>query len=166
MSLCFSNFLFLYILKVDKLLYCLKFFVIIFYINDLFVMRYIWIKRDTFTITGLRQAGQNSRRYKIQEREDWRKLRDFSLYKIKESEPLPPRTRQKLSFLQQCCNKCTPASRVSFCTRDLSPSFISTSHANPTDLSIIDIFSRVHCQSSLSRNFTRGRARVELKWRS
>ncbi|XP_070155729.1 glycerol-3-phosphate acyltransferase 1, mitochondrial isoform X1 [Polyergus mexicanus] len=69
-----------------------------------------------FTLDGLRQAGHNSRRYKIQEREDWRKLRDFSLYKIKESEPLLPRTRQKLSFLQQCCNKCTPASRESLVT--------------------------------------------------
>lgn len=127
------------------------------------VMRYTSIKRDTFTIIGLRQAGQNFRRNKIQEKEDWRKLRDFSLFKIKESEPLPPRTRQKLSFLQQCCNSCTPASRVSFYTRYLSPSLIiSTSHANPTDLSIIDIFSRVHCQSNLSRNFTRGRARVPL----
>ncbi|XP_050448992.1 glycerol-3-phosphate acyltransferase 1, mitochondrial isoform X2 [Cataglyphis hispanica] len=71
---------------------------------------------NRFTLDGLRQAGQNFRRNKIQEKEDWRKLRDFSLFKIKESEPLPPRTRQKLSFLQQCCNSCTPASRESLVT--------------------------------------------------
>lgn len=122
------------------------------------------------TITGLRQAAQNFRRSKIQEREDWRKLRDSSLYRIKESEPIPPQTRQKLSFLQYCCNSCTPASRVRFCTPNAYltlPFIISTSHANPTDLSIIDIFSRVHCQSSLLQfHVWACTGFVELKWRS
>ncbi|GAB1860008.1 Glycerol-3-phosphate acyltransferase, mitochondrial [Camponotus japonicus] len=71
---------------------------------------------NRFTLDGLRQAAQNFRRSRIQEREDWRKLRDSSLYRIKESEPVPPQTRQKFSFLQYCCNSCTPASRDSLVT--------------------------------------------------
>lgn len=56
MSLCFSNFLFLYILKVDKLLYCLKFFVIIFYIDDFFYNEY------TFELNAIRSRLQVSGR--------------------------------------------------------------------------------------------------------
>lgn len=69
-------------------------------------------------IAGLRRAGLQLQRRKIQDREQSRKIRDNSLYSIKETEPLMPLIKHKSSFLHYCCNTCTPASRVSFCYED------------------------------------------------
>ena len=109
-----------------------------------------------FTLDGLRQAAQNFRRSKIQEREDWRKLRDFSLFKIKESEPLPPRTRQKLSFLQYCCSSCTPASRDSLVNtvrekQQLHPFGLNILLVKPGPTLFSRIFSYVSYVSSFKR---------------
>lgn len=62
---------------------------------------------------GLRRAGLQFQRRKIHDRENLRRMRESSLLKIKETEPLAPAPKQKLSFLRYCCNTCTPASRVS-----------------------------------------------------
>lgn len=77
-------------------------------------MRFRLIKRDT--IAGLRRAGQQFHRRKIQDREQSRKIRESSLYSIKETEPLAPLIKYSSSFLHYCCSTCTPASRVSFCS--------------------------------------------------
>ncbi|KZC05904.1 PREDICTED: glycerol-3-phosphate acyltransferase 1, mitochondrial isoform X2 [Dufourea novaeangliae] len=61
----------------------------------------------------LRRTGQQLHRKKIQDRELARKIRDSSLFKIKESEPLAPLIKEKPSFLHPCCNTCTPCSRNS-----------------------------------------------------
>ncbi|XP_066581402.1 glycerol-3-phosphate acyltransferase 1, mitochondrial isoform X2 [Prorops nasuta] len=66
-----------------------------------------------FTIDGLRRVGQQIQRRKIQNREVARKIRESSLYKIKESEPILPPFTGKVSFLHYCCKSCTPASRDS-----------------------------------------------------
>ncbi|XP_018313534.1 glycerol-3-phosphate acyltransferase 1, mitochondrial isoform X1 [Mycetomoellerius zeteki] len=64
-----------------------------------------------FSLDGLRRAGLQLQRRKIQDREQSRKIRDNSLYSIKETEPLMPLIKHKSSFLHYCCNTCTPASR-------------------------------------------------------
>ncbi|XP_012537391.1 glycerol-3-phosphate acyltransferase 1, mitochondrial isoform X2 [Monomorium pharaonis] len=64
-----------------------------------------------FSLDGLRRAGLQVHRRKIQDREVSRKIRDQSLYSIKETEPLAPMIRHKSTFLHYCCNTCTPASR-------------------------------------------------------
>ncbi|XP_020281615.1 glycerol-3-phosphate acyltransferase 1, mitochondrial isoform X2 [Pseudomyrmex gracilis] len=67
-----------------------------------------------YSLDGFRRGGhQLFQRRKIQDREQSRKLRERSLFKIKETEPLMPMIKQKSSFLQYCCNTCTPASRDS-----------------------------------------------------
>ncbi|XP_011341391.1 glycerol-3-phosphate acyltransferase 1, mitochondrial isoform X2 [Ooceraea biroi] len=66
-----------------------------------------------FSLDGLRRAGQHLQRKKIQDREQIRKTRESSLFKIKETEPLAPSFQQKTSFLRHCCSTCTPTSRDS-----------------------------------------------------
>ncbi|XP_076240613.1 glycerol-3-phosphate acyltransferase mino isoform X2 [Calliopsis andreniformis] len=61
----------------------------------------------------LRRAGQQLHRKKIQEREQARQIRESSLFKIKETEPLAPFIKEKPSFLYYCCRSCTPSSRDS-----------------------------------------------------
>lgn len=65
-------------------------------------------------ILDLRRTGQQLYRRKIQDREQTRKIRENSLFKIKETEPLAPFVKEKSSLLHYCCNSCTPSSRVSF----------------------------------------------------
>ncbi|XP_071625554.1 glycerol-3-phosphate acyltransferase 1, mitochondrial isoform X6 [Temnothorax longispinosus] len=64
-----------------------------------------------FSLDGLRRAGQQFHRRKIQDREQSRKVRESSLYSIKETEPLAPLIKHRASFLHYCCRTCTPASR-------------------------------------------------------
>ncbi|XP_012220470.1 glycerol-3-phosphate acyltransferase 1, mitochondrial isoform X2 [Linepithema humile] len=64
-----------------------------------------------YSLDDLKRAGQQFHRRKIQDKEQSRKIRESSLFKIKETEPLAPAIKQKSSFLQYCCNTCTPASR-------------------------------------------------------
>lgn len=59
----------------------------------------------------LRRTGQQLHKKKIQERERARKIRENSLFKIKEAEPIAPFLKEKPSFLRQCCRSCTPSSR-------------------------------------------------------
>ncbi|XP_029045930.1 glycerol-3-phosphate acyltransferase 1, mitochondrial isoform X1 [Osmia bicornis bicornis] len=66
-----------------------------------------------FSLDELRRAGQQLHRKKIQDREQARKIRENSLYKIKETEPLAPLVKEKSSYLHYCCNNCTPSSRNS-----------------------------------------------------
>nr|XP_012153368.1 PREDICTED: glycerol-3-phosphate acyltransferase 1, mitochondrial isoform X3 [Megachile rotundata] len=61
----------------------------------------------------LRRAGQQLHRKKIQDREQARKIRENSLFKIKETEPLAPLVKEKSSYLHFCCNNCTPSSKNS-----------------------------------------------------
>lgn len=63
--------------------------------------------------SGLRRAGQQSQRRRIQNREQMRKLRESALFKIKETELFVPPVPKTSSFLYQCCQTCTPTSRVS-----------------------------------------------------
>lgn len=111
---------------------------------------------NRFTLDGLRQAAQNFRRSRIQEKEEWRKLRDSSLYKIKESEPLPPRTKQKVSFLQYCCNSCTPTSRDSLVTavrekQQLHPFGVNVLFVKPGPTLFSRIFKYISYVSSYKR---------------
>lgn len=63
---------------------------------------------------GLRRAGQQYQKRRTQGREQARKIRDNNLYRIKESEPLPPTSsHQIIPFLHQCCGQCTPSSKNS-----------------------------------------------------
>lgn len=71
------------------------------------------VKHDT--IAGLRRAGLQFYRRRIQDREQSRKIRESALYSIKETEPLMPLTKHKSSFMHYCCSTCTPVSKVSFC---------------------------------------------------
>ncbi|XP_017889920.1 glycerol-3-phosphate acyltransferase 1, mitochondrial isoform X2 [Ceratina calcarata] len=64
-----------------------------------------------YSIDELRRIGQQSYRKKIHDREQARKIRQNSLFRIKETEPFSPLVKNKPSFLHYCCNSCTPASR-------------------------------------------------------
>ncbi|XP_043268130.1 glycerol-3-phosphate acyltransferase 1, mitochondrial isoform X2 [Venturia canescens] len=66
------------------------------------------------SLDGLRRAGQQVQRKRIQSREQARKSRESSLYKIKESEIMAPTYTETTAFLYHCCNTCTPTSRGSF----------------------------------------------------
>ncbi|XP_043682974.1 glycerol-3-phosphate acyltransferase 1, mitochondrial isoform X2 [Vespula pensylvanica] len=66
-----------------------------------------------FTLGDLRRAGQQYQRKKFHDREQARRIRESSLYRIKESEPLIPLFAPKTSFLHYCCRSCTPSSRDS-----------------------------------------------------
>ncbi|CAK9807765.1 Glycerol-3-phosphate acyltransferase 1, mitochondrial [Anthophora quadrimaculata] len=66
-----------------------------------------------FSIEELRQTGQQLYRKRIQNKEYARKIRETSLYQIKENKPLPPLIPDKQSFLHYCCNICTPSSKNS-----------------------------------------------------
>lgn len=70
--------------------------------------------------TGLRRVGGHFHRKKIQDKEQSRKMRESSLFKIKETEPLTMTMKQKSSFLRHCCYTCTPSSRVSFFKSNIS----------------------------------------------
>ncbi|XP_011863958.1 PREDICTED: glycerol-3-phosphate acyltransferase 1, mitochondrial isoform X2 [Vollenhovia emeryi] len=64
-----------------------------------------------FSLEGLRRAGLQLHRKKAHDREQSRKIRESSLYSIKETEPMAPSIKHKSPFLHYCCNTCTPASR-------------------------------------------------------
>ncbi|CAL7938466.1 unnamed protein product [Xylocopa violacea] len=66
-----------------------------------------------FSIEEFRRADQQLYRKKAQDREQVRKIRENSLFKIKETEPLAPLVNEKSSFLHYCCRSCTPSSRNS-----------------------------------------------------
>ncbi|XP_057339821.1 glycerol-3-phosphate acyltransferase 1, mitochondrial isoform X1 [Microplitis mediator] len=66
------------------------------------------------SLDGLRRAGQQSQRRRIQNREQIRKLREGALFKIKETELFVPPVPKITSFLYQCCQTCTPTSRGTF----------------------------------------------------
>lgn len=65
-----------------------------------------------YSIDELRRSGQQLYRKKMHDREQARKIRENTLFKIKETEPLSPLVKNKSSFLHYCCNSCTPASRT------------------------------------------------------
>ncbi|XP_076678138.1 glycerol-3-phosphate acyltransferase mino [Andrena cerasifolii] len=66
-----------------------------------------------FSVEEIRRTGQQFHRKRVQDREQARKIRENSLYKIKETEPLAPFVKEKTSFLHYCCTSCTPSSRDS-----------------------------------------------------
>lgn len=49
---------------------------------------------------------------KLQDKEQARKVRENSLFQIKETEPLVPTVTESSLFLHYCCSSCTPSSRV------------------------------------------------------
>lgn len=63
-------------------------------------------------ISGLRRAGQQVQRKRLQNRESARKIRENALFNIKESEPLSTLKSNCTPFLHFCCSSCTPASKV------------------------------------------------------
>ncbi|KAH0947161.1 hypothetical protein HN011_010481, partial [Eciton burchellii] len=77
------------------------------------VMRNVQPPTTRFSLDDLRRTGQHIQRRKIQDREQSRKIRESSLFEIKETEPLVPTIKQKSSFLRHCCGTCTPSSRDS-----------------------------------------------------
>ncbi|XP_071866860.1 glycerol-3-phosphate acyltransferase mino [Bombus fervidus] len=66
-----------------------------------------------FSIKELRRTGQQMYKKKLQDKEQARKVRESSLFQIKESEPLIPTVAESSLFLHYCCNSCTPSSRNS-----------------------------------------------------
>ncbi|KAF7993444.1 hypothetical protein HCN44_010039 [Aphidius gifuensis] len=66
------------------------------------------------SLDGLRRAGLQSQRKRSQIREQARKVRESSLFKIKESELLLPPAVFTNSQFHRCCPTCTPTSRDSF----------------------------------------------------
>ncbi|XP_015585337.1 glycerol-3-phosphate acyltransferase 1, mitochondrial isoform X2 [Cephus cinctus] len=68
-----------------------------------------------FSLDGLRRVGQQvtQQRRRVSSREQIRKVRESSLYRIKEAEPLTPAVFRAHSFLHLCCNSCTPSSKNS-----------------------------------------------------
>ncbi|XP_076301390.1 glycerol-3-phosphate acyltransferase mino isoform X2 [Lasioglossum baleicum] len=68
---------------------------------------------NRYSVGELRRTGLQLHRRKIQDREQSRKVRENSLFKIKETEPLIPLVKEKPSFLRYCCRSCTPSSRDS-----------------------------------------------------
>ncbi|XP_012280948.1 glycerol-3-phosphate acyltransferase 1, mitochondrial isoform X2 [Orussus abietinus] len=66
------------------------------------------------SLDGLRRAGQQSQERQMQNRGQIRKLRESSLYKIKESEPqIAHLGHVSSSVLYNCCNRCTLSSKDS-----------------------------------------------------
>ena len=51
----------------------------------------------------------------MRDKEQARKVRENSLFEIKESEPFTYTIKEKSLLLHYCCRSCTPSSRVSFC---------------------------------------------------
>ncbi|XP_031842920.1 glycerol-3-phosphate acyltransferase mino isoform X2 [Nomia melanderi] len=68
---------------------------------------------NLYTIGDLRRASHQVHKRRIQDRIQAKKIRENSLFKIKESEPLVPLVKEKPSFLRYCCSDCTPSSRDS-----------------------------------------------------
>ncbi|XP_015112910.1 glycerol-3-phosphate acyltransferase 1, mitochondrial isoform X3 [Diachasma alloeum] len=66
------------------------------------------------SLDGLRRAGTQSQRKRLQIREQARKIRANSLIKIKETELLVPTISRTTTISYQCCTTCTPGSRDSF----------------------------------------------------
>ncbi|XP_034949912.1 glycerol-3-phosphate acyltransferase 1, mitochondrial isoform X2 [Chelonus insularis] len=66
------------------------------------------------SLDGLRRAGLQSQRRRIQSREQTRRVRDRALFKIKETELFVPPVPKVTPFLYQCCQTCTPTSRGTF----------------------------------------------------
>ncbi|XP_050594328.1 glycerol-3-phosphate acyltransferase 1, mitochondrial isoform X3 [Bombus affinis] len=66
-----------------------------------------------FSTKELRRTGQQMYKKKLQDKEQARKVRESSLFQIKETEPLIPTVTESSLFLHYCCNSCTPSSRNS-----------------------------------------------------
>ncbi|KAK0165007.1 hypothetical protein PV328_003565 [Microctonus aethiopoides] len=66
------------------------------------------------SLDGLRRAGQQTQRRRIQNREQGRRIRENALLKIKETELFVPPPKEMSSFILQCCQTCTPTSRGTF----------------------------------------------------
>lgn len=66
-----------------------------------------------FSIKELRRTGQQMYKKKLQDKEQARKVRESSLFQIKETEPLVPTVTESSLFLHYCCISCTPSSRNS-----------------------------------------------------
>ncbi|KAK9294563.1 hypothetical protein QLX08_010868 [Tetragonisca angustula] len=66
-----------------------------------------------FSIKELRQFGQQMYKRRMRDKEQARKVRENSLFEIKESEPFTPTIREKSLLLHYCCKNCTPSSRNS-----------------------------------------------------
>ncbi|XP_076164883.1 glycerol-3-phosphate acyltransferase mino isoform X2 [Ptiloglossa arizonensis] len=112
-----------------------------------------------FSLEELRRTNHQLHRRRIQSREQARKIRENSLFKIKETEPLTVLVKEKPSFLHYCCSSCTPASR------DLLVNTIRKQHI-PFGLNILvvkpgsTLFSKVfycisHVYSRKEYNYTR-----------
>ncbi|XP_043469028.1 glycerol-3-phosphate acyltransferase 1, mitochondrial isoform X1 [Leptopilina heterotoma] len=65
------------------------------------------------SLGGLRRAGQQMQRRRFQNKEQARKVREASLFKIKESEPMAAEIPRTTPFFFYCCRSCTPSSRDS-----------------------------------------------------
>uniref|UniRef100_A0A0C9RZT5 Gpam_0 protein n=2 Tax=Fopius arisanus TaxID=64838 RepID=A0A0C9RZT5_9HYME len=78
------------------------------------------VQRDTddslsrLSLDGLRRAGTQNQRKRLQIREQARKIRSNSLVKIKETELLIPTISKTTTIAYQCCTTCTLGSRDSF----------------------------------------------------
>lgn len=68
---------------------------------------------NRYSAGDIRRASLQLHRRKIQDREQVRKIRESSLFRIKETEPLAALVKEKPSFLRHCCRSCTPSSRES-----------------------------------------------------
>lgn len=99
-----------------------------------------------FSLSDLRRTSQQLQRKKIQDREQTRKIRESSLYKIKESEPLLPSFPPRSSFVHYCCRSCTPSSRVSLVNA------VSNQQAFGVNILMVDpgpgLFSKLFCHLS------------------
>ncbi|KOC63702.1 Glycerol-3-phosphate acyltransferase 1, mitochondrial [Habropoda laboriosa] len=105
-----------------------------------------------FSIEELRRTGQQLYRKRIQNREQARKLRESSLYQIKENKPLQPLVPEKQSFLHYCCNSCTPSSRnslVNTVSKQYMPYGLNILVINPGS----SLFSKLYCCISHVYNF-------------
>ncbi|XP_053977074.1 glycerol-3-phosphate acyltransferase 1, mitochondrial isoform X1 [Hylaeus volcanicus] len=96
------------------------------------------VKRNAETTTArfplkeFHRTGHLLHSKKIQDREHLKKIRESSLFQIKETEPLTACIKEKPPFLQYCCNVCTPSSKDSLVNT------ISKQHM-PFGLNILEI---------------------------
>ncbi|KAK1125192.1 hypothetical protein K0M31_006532 [Melipona bicolor] len=65
------------------------------------------------SVEELRRFGQQMYKKRMQQKEEARKVREFCLFEIKESEPFTPTIKEKSLLLHYCCKSCTPSSRNS-----------------------------------------------------
>ncbi|XP_033208938.1 glycerol-3-phosphate acyltransferase 1, mitochondrial isoform X2 [Belonocnema kinseyi] len=69
------------------------------------------------SLGGLRRAGQQMQRRRFQTKEQARKVREASLFKIKETEPIAAQIPRTTAFFYYCCSSCTPSSRDSLVSK-------------------------------------------------